>query len=95
MKMFAWWFEARLAGCPETKTYTLCSQSLSVPGIIPAEVSTLLARPAILNQKKAFLQLAESLPALAENKKSTLNSLLSLFPEDDFLSKYPFLREYL
>lgn len=95
MKMFAWWFEARLAGCPETKTYTLCSQSLSVPGIISAEVSTLLARPAILNQKKAFLQLAENLPPLAGNKKSTLNSLLSRFPEDDFLSKYPFLREYL
>lgn len=33
MKMFAWWFESRIASFPEVKTYSLCSQSMKIPGI--------------------------------------------------------------
>lgn len=33
MKMFAWWFESRLSECTETKTFTLCSESMKIPGI--------------------------------------------------------------
>lgn len=33
MKMFAWWFESRIAGCPEVKTWSLCKASMKVPGI--------------------------------------------------------------
>lgn len=33
MKMFAWWFESRLASCPEVKTWSLCKESMSIPGI--------------------------------------------------------------
>ena len=33
MKMFAWWFESRLAACPEVKTWTLSSKSMKIPGV--------------------------------------------------------------
>lgn len=97
MKMFAWWFESRLAGCPETKTYTLCPQGLAVPGIQKAEVSSLLARPEISEAKKAFLSQAAELPPLcsSDSKKGELKELISRFPDEAFLSQYPFLREYL
>jgi len=42
MKMFAWWFESRIAACPESKTYTLCPQGLKIPGVIPVEIEKLL-----------------------------------------------------
>lgn len=45
MKMFAWWFESRIAACretnPELKTYTLCKESLMIPGIETADISEL------------------------------------------------------
>ncbi len=37
MKMFAWWFESRIAACPEVKTWTLSSQSMKIPGVEVAE----------------------------------------------------------
>ena len=97
MRMFAWWFESRLANCPEIKTYTLCPQGLAVPGIIPAQFSELLARPKIINQKKIIQQLAQNLlPLVKDSKKqSELSALLARFPDEGFLSKYQFLREYL
>lgn len=42
MKMFAWWFESRIAGCPEIKTFTLCQNSLQIPGIQTADINDLL-----------------------------------------------------
>lgn len=42
MKMFAWWFESRLAECPETKTFSLSAESLKVPGIELSSVEKLL-----------------------------------------------------
>lgn len=33
MKMFAWWFESRIAACPNVNTYTLCNKSLKIPGV--------------------------------------------------------------
>ncbi len=33
MKMFAWWFESRIAACPEVKTWTLSSKSMKIPGV--------------------------------------------------------------
>lgn len=97
MKMFSWWFESRLAACPETKTYTLCPQGLSVPGIKPAEISELLSRPQISEVKKALRDFASSLPALVDNlaKQKELSSLIKNFPQKDFLTAYPFLKEYL
>ena len=97
MKMFSWWFEARLASCPETKTYTLCPQGLAVPGIEKAELSQLLARPEITEQKSKLLEKALGLPALVNDNQTEakLSQLLKAFPTDDFLSTYPFLKEYL
>lgn len=39
MKMFAWWFESRLAACPEVKTHSLCKESMKIPGAdyVPVE----------------------------------------------------------
>ena len=97
MKMFAWWFESRLAGCPETKPYTLSPQGLAVPGIQNAELSSLLSRPEIIENKKSFLSAAAQIPPLcaSDSKKNELAELVFCFPDEAFLSQYPFLREYL
>lgn len=34
MKMFAWWFESKIAATPEIKTYTLSKESLKIPGVL-------------------------------------------------------------
>lgn len=97
MKIFSWWFEARLASCPESKTYTLCPQGLAVPGIQKAEISRLLSRPEISLQKSEFLKKANSLSSLINKSQDQdkLNKLLAEFPTADFLSAFPFLKEYL
>ena len=43
MKMFAWWFESRLAEMPEVKTYTFAPQGLAIPGITPVSISSLIS----------------------------------------------------
>ena len=97
MKMFSWWFESRLASCPETKTYTLCPQGLAVPGIQKAEISGLLARPVISEFKQKFRDSAAALPPLVAGTAvgTQLGELTKFFPQPDFLETYPFLREYL
>lgn len=42
MKMFAWWFESRLAACPDVKTFTLCPESLKIPGVEVADIEEVL-----------------------------------------------------
>lgn len=42
MKMFAWWFESRIASCPEVKTHSLCPQSLMIPGVDYIDVEQVL-----------------------------------------------------
>ena len=39
MKMFAWWFESTIAANPGVKTWTLCPQSMKIPGVEVAEVA--------------------------------------------------------
>lgn len=41
MKMFAWWFESRIAACPDIKTYSLCPESLKIPGVEIASIKDL------------------------------------------------------
>lgn len=55
MKMFAWWFESRIASCPHAKTYTIAPQGLKIPGIIPVSVQELLDLPDLFPQKEQFL----------------------------------------
>ena len=96
MKMFAWWFEARLASCSETKTYTLGPQGLSVPGIEAAFLDSLLSRPQITTRKQTFLAAAATAHAdLTKSQREQLNELISNFPREVFLKEYPFLSEYL
>ena len=33
MKMFAWWFESKIASTPGVETCTLCPESMVIPGI--------------------------------------------------------------
>ena len=42
MKMFAWWFESNIASTTETKTYTLCDQSMKIPGVEVAQIDEVL-----------------------------------------------------
>lgn len=96
MKMFSWWFEARLAACPETKTYTLDARGLNTPGIAAAAPDTLLRRPPITVRKSSFLAAAASShTSLSPAQAAELAKLISNFPIEAFLAEYPFLREYL
>ena len=54
MKMFAWWFEARLANCPDVQTFTLSAKGLNTPGIKVAELEELLQGSVITDKKESF-----------------------------------------
>ncbi len=96
MKMFAWWFEARLASCPETKTYTLDPRGLAVPGIVAMPLETLLRRPPATSRKCSFLAAAASAHAeLTQNQVGELKELQTNFPRQEFLTEFPFLSDYL
>ena len=96
MKMFAWWFEARLAACPETKTFTLDPRGLSVPGIVAVAPEAILQLPRINSRKPQFLAAATSASSpLTPTQLSELEKLTAAFPREAFLTEYPFLQEYL
>ena len=96
MKMFAWWFEARLASCPETKTYTLNPRGLNTPGIVAADPAELLRRPPIINRKSSFLAAAATArPDLSKSQFCDLERLTKNFPRQEFLKEFPFLTDYL
>ena len=44
MKMFAWWFESKIQAFPETKTYTLCKESMKIPGVEYCSIESLLKK---------------------------------------------------
>ncbi|MBQ1629689.1 MAG: motility associated factor glycosyltransferase family protein [Treponema sp.] len=44
MKMFAWWFESRLAEIPQINTFTLAPQGLAIPGIKPVSLQNFLSK---------------------------------------------------
>ena len=54
MKMFAWWFESRIAACTEQKTYTLCTESLKIPGVDVADIKKLLEEAASVPELKNY-----------------------------------------
>ena len=90
MKMFAWWFEARLANCPDTKTFTLCPQSMKIPGIEVCKLQDALALPEITGQKEAFL--AAKMPEPAS--EHSLKAIKDTFPNSEFFESASFLRDY-
>ena len=94
MKMFAWWFESRLAGCPETKTYTLSLEGLYVPGIEVSNIDTILSYKDISDKKESFFN-TDAKPIVNGDKVPLFKKLLKEFPNEDFLNLYGFLKEYL
>ena len=42
MQMFAWWFESRIAACPDVKTYSLTDKALAIPGVVPVRMEEVL-----------------------------------------------------
>lgn len=90
MKMFAWWFESRLAACPEVKTFTLCPESMKIPGIQLCDLEKALSLPDISRQKEDFLNTKMMPPA----SQSTLKAVKDTFPNSEFFESAPFLREY-
>ena len=44
MKMFAWWFESKIAACLETKTFSLSDESLKIPGVVHRSIEELVEK---------------------------------------------------
>ena len=92
MKMFSWWFEARLAGCPGVKTFTLSPEGLCTPGMQPAAVTDLLSKAECPALKEEFFATNHLFPQA--DIESRLKTLKKSFPNEEFLKAFPFLKEY-
>ncbi len=79
MKMFAWWFESRLASCPDAKTYTFCRSGIAIPGIEPAGLRSFLEKPDITTRKKEFIKKSEASEKGAPPDKESFESALGEF----------------
>ena len=79
MKMFAWWFESRLAACPDAKTYTFARSGIAIPGIEPADVRSFSEKPDITVQKEKFLKRSEASEKGAPPDKEHFESAVSEF----------------
>lgn len=87
MKMFAWWFESRIAACPHVKNYTLCPQSLAIPGITPVTVKDAVCRPEITAEKKEFMMGLEKTSA-TETEKMTSPKFTRKIEDEKFKEKF-------
>ena len=56
MKMFAWWFESRIAERVDVKTYTFFERGLKIPGVAVSSLADAISLPAVESQKAAFLR---------------------------------------
>ena len=92
MKMFSWWLEARLAGCPGVKTFTLSPEGLCTPGMQPAAVTDLLSKAECPALKEDFFATNHLFPQA--DIESRLKTLKKSFPNEEFLKAFPFLKEY-
>jgi len=79
MKMFAWWFESRLASCPDAKTYTFARCGIAIPGIAPVDVCSFLEKPDITVQKEKFIKKSEASEKGAPPNKARFEAALSEF----------------
>ena len=84
MTMYAWWFESRCAEYSAVRTYTLTSESLSIPGISPAELSAVLAGPDKQEEINAFIENceAQSNSTSFEERRAELDRALSSLRND-------------
>ena len=44
MKMFAWWFESKIAAATETRTFTLSDKSLRIPGVTFISIEEIISQ---------------------------------------------------
>lgn len=89
MKMFEWWFEAKIAANPEIENFTLCPEGLKIPGVKIKNVDELLKLKNIEPQKDDFF-------ALSKNAKNCdFNILHQTFPKEEIIKSYSFLKDYL
>ncbi len=91
MKMFAWWFEAKIASFPEIKNFTLCPEGLKIPGVKIKKIEEVLKLKDITKQKNDFLSQSFS----QKNDFSNFQEIINSFPNQEFLSQYPFLKDFL
>lgn len=66
MKMFAWWFESKIAACLETKTFSLSDESLKIPGVMPLSIEELVEK-----YKKARGDKESNRKVLSDDAKSS------------------------
>ncbi|MBO4630271.1 MAG: motility associated factor glycosyltransferase family protein [Treponema sp.] len=78
MKMFAWWFESKIAECTDVKTYTLCAESMKIPGV---EVATLddIANTELKRAVPEALEGRRSLRELTKFSSKTCATTISSF----------------
>ena len=96
MKMFAWWFESRIANFPEIKNFSLCKKSLRIPGFSYISLEDFLTKSDIEEKRMKFLSLAEK----KQDKKNCLDinkieEIKKNFPNQEFLQEFPFLKDFL
>lgn len=96
MKMFAWWFESRIANFPEIKNFSLCKKSLRIPGFSYIPLEDFLRKSDIEEKRMKFLSLAEK----KQDKKNCLDinrieEINKNFPNQEFLQEFPFLKDFL
>ena len=97
MKMFAWWFESRIANSPEIKNFSLCKKSLKIPGFSYVPLKDFLGKNNIEEKRNKFLSIAEINQKTGCNAKkiNMIEEIIKKFPNQDFLQEFPFLKDYL
>lgn len=89
MKMFEWWFEAKIAANSEIENFTLCPEGLKIPGVKIKNVDELLKLKNNETQKDDFFALSKNV------KNCDFSFLHQSFPKEEIIKSYPFLKDYL
>ncbi len=75
MKMFAWWFESKIAACKDVKTYTLSRSSMRIPGVEVAQ--------GILDGTGTAVRTGETMSFSGLTRESVLKRDCRVEPEND------------
>lgn len=95
MKMFAWWFESRIANCPKIKTYSLSAKSLKIPGVQIFSVQNFLKKQEKIQQRNNFLSYITKNNFIDKSDAEKIKKVKQNFPSANFLEEYPFLKPFL
>ncbi len=82
MKLYAWWFESKCAANPATKTYSLSTHSLAIPGMNASNVQHILTLKPIEKEIALFCSIKQK-----EYHQSKINIEDSLLAEFSDLQK--------